>query len=1222
MSATRPPARRRPDPTLRALIPLVTAPQQAVPLLPRGVAAVALVLLALLLIVACVLVLLLVRARTHLREQAREQARLIEAQRLAGIGYWEYDLGQRWLAWSDTTLALFGLPREQFAGTYEAFIAQVHPEDRPRLEALRAETLTTGVPLSVRYRILRADGGIATLDERGELHVRGDGQRVLRGTVRDVSALVEAGRREQLQAEQYRYLFERNPVPLAVYDRQTLAILAVNAAALASTGYTREQILALRASDILLPEERQRFARLLATAGPEQTESGVFGLRRPDGRPLRCRIFGQDIVFDGHTARLVMLLDVTAAEQARAELEASEGRLRLAARASHDAIWDYDIAAGTLWRNEGYATLFGYDTAAAPTQIADWTARIHPEDRARVEASFNAALAGAGDQWQEDYRYRHAGGHYLHVRDRAYLLRDAQGCAVRMVGGMHDRSREVDARRELEQRERNYRLLIEQMPAPLLVLAEGRVRQANAAAAALLKAGAIGHLRGIEADALFEPQAAAACRAPHAATLALDTRVRCLDGSTLEGRITLADFRASEIGGVQVLLRDLGEERRRAAADEERVAFFRLSADGFAILDGGMRLLQSNAALRQMLRLAESGGDLLQALDQACGERVRALWRQLAPGQASETLECEVPGSPDSRWLELGFVRARSDTWYMVARDITRPMRAEAEARLLQRAVEAVDNGVVISDAREPGLPLVYVNPAFTRITGYGSDEALGHDPAFLYGSDRDQPGLRTLATAITAGRSASVEVRNYRRDGSLFWNRLRVAPVFDARGLSHWVGIQQDISEEIRAAERLRQQALTDDLTGLPNRRALLAAIGALLPSEPLALVDAGLDQFKLINDALGHSSGDDLLRTLAQRLRAALPGAVLLARSGGDEFIALVPRATVPLERVLERIRESVRQPVQLAGVQQQVGCSIGVALAPEHGGSADALLRAADAALHEAKRRGRGRIQQFDARLHEEASRRLAVVSRLRGGALQRELTVHYQTIHAGDSGAVTGAELLLRWPQGPEGLRSPEVLVPLLEESGLILPVGRWVLREACRLQGRLQRLTAAGGCRVAVNVSTQQLMLGDFAREVEDALAATGADPHLLELEITESALMLDPARAETILQRIKRSGVGISIDDFGTGYSSLGYLHRLSADKLKIDRSFVRDVLVDADDATICSTIIQLAHSLGLRVVAEGVETEAQRQWLAAHGCEQMQGYLFARPQPFTATAP
>ena len=1170
-------------------------------------------------LVVAALAALWLRTRAQLQARTREQQRLLDAQKMAGIGYWEYDIARGWLAWSDATLALFGIERDAFDGSYADFIRRVHPEDQPRLAALREHSLQTGETLDVRYRIVRGDGGIRTLDEHGELHTRGNGRRVLLGTVRDVSALVDAGQREQRQTAQYRYLFDRNPMPMAIYARDTLSVLAVNDAAVAMAGYTRTELLALRVSDMLTMEERARFVRHIASSRPEHADVGVYAMQRKDAAPLRCRVFGQDILFDGHGARMVMLLDVTAAELARAAQEFSEARLRLAARASHDAIWDFDIAADTLWWNEGYTALFGYDAARGTPHLADWSARIHADDRARVEASFAAALRGDREQWQEDYRYRHKDGQYIDVRDRGYILRDAAGHAVRMVGGMHDRSREVNAQRDLQQRVQNYRVLIEQMPAPLLVLQDGRVRMANTAAVMLLKGDAPEHLHGLVVEDLFEPAAAALCRSPGAAPAQTsESAVRCLDGSVFEGQLQIADFRGSEAGGVQVLLRDVGAERRLAAVEQERVAFFRLSADGFGILDGDSRIIEANASLRSQLGLDtdSAGGTLMDLLENEHRARMRDACLNLQLGEASETVECRLRGRADETWVELGFVRARSDTWYMVARDISRQMRAEAEARLLQRAVEAVENGVVICDARGPDMPLVYVNPAFTHITGYRADAVIGRSARFLYRDDADQPGLRELDQAMADGNSASVVVRNYRQDGSLFWNRLRIAPVRDAHGLSHWVGIQQDISEERRAEDHLQQLALSDELTGLSNRRALLVDIDALLPREPLALVHLGLDQFKLINDALGHASGDELLRKLGARLRAALPGTVLLARFGGDEFVALVPRITAQLQRVLELISDNVRRPIELQGTLQQLNCSIGVALAPEHGDGADALMRSADAAMHEAKRLGRNRSVTYSTHLHEAARQRLAVISRLRGSDLGRELALHYQTIHDGASGAIVGVELLLRWPRGPEGLRSPGALVPLLEESGLILPVGRWVLHEACRRQQQLQGL-AATGCKVALNVSTQQLMLGDFVGDVREALAASGADPALLELEITESALMADPGKAEGILQQLKRLGLGIAIDDFGTGYSSLGYLHRLSVDKLKIDRSFVSDVLGDRDDALICASIIQLAHSLGLSVVAEGVETEAQRHWLAARGCEQMQGYHFARPIPF-----
>lgn len=1158
--------------------------------------------------------------RRDVRELRRERKRLIAVQQMSGIGYWEHDLTSDVLTWSDVSCRLLDIAPGDFDGRPETFLQRVHPEDRPRFQVVHARA-AEGQPLDIRYRVRRAGGGERTIDAHGELVVRGDGRRVLQGTMRDVTDLVDAGVREQRQAEQYRYLFEYNPVPMAVYDRGTLAVLAANRAAQDMVGYAREQLLALRAQEVLVESERARFAQHIAMAGAEHTDAGVYLVRRREGEPLRCHIFGQDILFDGHRARMVMLLDVTTAEKAREELEASENRLRLAARASHDAIWDLDIAAGTLWWNEGYTALFGYDSEHSTPRLQDWAEHIHPDDRARVEASFATALNSGLDQWQADYRYRCSDGRYLDVRDRGYLLRDAAGHPVRMVGGMHDRSHEVSAQRDLERRERNHRALVELMPAPLLVLKDGRVQTANAAAAAMLKAKTPEDLHGISAERLFEPAAAAACRAPSgAAQQTLASKVNRLDGGSIEGQLLVADLRDSEVGGVQVLLRDLGAEHRMARAEQERVAFFRLSADGFGILDAQMHIIEANAALRRQFGLGADGAmsGLAELLDAERCERVRAAWSGLAVGDATETIECRLRGREEETWVELGFVRARSDTWYMVARDISRQVRAEAEARLLQRAVESVENGVVISDARAADTPLVYVNPAFSRITGYPADTVLGRNPRFLYRDDAEQPALRELAQAMQEGHPASVVLRNYRRDGGLFWNRLRMAPVRDARGLSHWVGIQQDITEERRAETRLQRQVLTDELTGLPNRRALLESAATLLQREPLALVHLGLDQFKLINDALGHASGDELLRNLGARLRAALPGAVLLSRFGGDEFVALVPRATAQLERVLERITESVRRPIELQGTVQQLNCSVGVAMAPEHGDSAETLMRSADAAMHEAKRQGRNRIVIFSADLHQAASQRLAVISRLRGRDLSQELALHYQSIHDGASGAVVGAELLLRWPGGPDGLTSPDVLVPLLEESGLILPVGRWVLNEACRRQRELQSLSPSG-CKVALNVSTQQLMFGDFVREVREALAGSGAEPALLELEITESALMADPAKAEEILQQLKRMGLGIAIDDFGTGYSSLGYLHRLSVDKLKIDRSFVRDVLTDHDDALICGSIIQLAHSLGLRVVAEGVESAEQRAWLAERGCEQMQGYHFARPKAFAS---
>ena len=1168
--------------------------------------------------------LLLALSRLHRRQLARglaltrDRERLQAAQRIAEVGWWEYDVAVDRLVWSPELFRIFGVAPADFGGHAGDFIERVHPDDRERMQAHVQGVLQGRALPPATYRILRPDGSVRQLEHRAEERDE-QGHRLLLGTARDVTELTAARARLQETERQYRYLFDQSPAPLAVYDLDELRVLAANEVMATQFGYPRVRLLGMDAASLLQAGEEQRLRRHLAQLPPGQADAGVFHFRAAGDRRLDCQVYGQPILFDGRHARLIMLLDVTQSLRIQAELLASEKRFAAVAQVSNDAIWDYNVRSSQVWWSDSHIAMLGYQPDQDPHAIDDWFGRIHPDDRARVQAGFRQALAGRAGGWQDQYRYARKDGAYAAVLDRATIMRDADGHAVRVVGGMVDQTHDIEVQQALQQRERGYRELLLQLPLPLLVLQDGRVTFANAAARRKLGGNDAAVLEGVAAPLLFDNATAAACERPDAGFSSISGSVRTLDGRRFEAMLTVAAYESGSSGGVQLLVRDLEEERRAESERIERELFFRLSADGFCILDGGLCIRQANAALAEQLdSTAEAlGGRTLEEFVAAQAfDDIHATLQGLAIGATLIGRECASANG--SRWLEWSFVRARADAWFAVVRDISRQHHAEAQARLLQRAAESVQNGILIADARKPDLPLVYANPAFSAITGYAASDVLGRNCRFLQASDNDQPGLAALRAALADGREVSVVLRNYRRDGSLFWNELLVAPVRDDDGqLTHFVGVQQDVTEARRNEERLAFQALHDELTGLPNRRALLGRLRELPETMGIALLLIDIDQFKLINDTLGHAFGDDVLRALALRLRAALPGESLLARFGGDEFVVTVPREQqASVQQALDAVLAAVRDPLDVRGMVQHLTPSIGVALAPEHAHDAGTLVRNADAAMYEAKKQGRNAIVFYSAPMHAAARSRLDAVSRLRDADLGSELALHYQTIHDGSNGDLIGVELLLRWPRGPEELRSPEALIPVLEEAGLILPIGRWVIDQACRRQRMLQGM-GPRGCRVAINVSALQIVHGTLVEDVQAALAAHGARPDLLELELTESTLMADPRSAEQIMWHLKRMGVGLAIDDFGTGYSSLAYLKRLPVDRLKIDRAFVRDVLTDADGALICGSIIALAHNLGLEVVAEGVETLAQRQWLSERNCDAMQGYLFTRPQAF-----
>ncbi len=574
----------------------------------------------------------------------------------------------------------------------------------------------------------------------------------------------------------------------------------------------------------------------------------------------------------------------------------------------------------------------------------------------------------------------------------------------------------------------------------------------------------------------------------------------------------------------------------------------------------------------------------------------------------------------------LGLVLIMQLAYWRKRRDevrVRRRMESDAidQLDLLKRALDATTTGVTIVDAQQVDWPTVYVNAALVAISGYRSDELLGQNLSFLQGGEREQPGLEMLRHMLREGRDGKVLLRNFRKDGSAYWIDLVVSPVRDAQGrLTHYVGLQIDVSERVATEQALAYRATHDELTGLPNRQLFHDRLAQALRESKrfgmnLMVLFVDLDNFKLVNDSLGHAAGDELLRTIARRLLSCLRQTDTVARFGGDEFVVLLlGEVETDVLRVIDRITEALRRPMELAGAMYYATASIGYARCPEHGDEAGVLLQRADIAMYQAKARGRNCAVGYEPGFDQGARDRLFLISQLREAVERAEFELHYQPLFRWD-GRAQGMEALLRWRHPQRGLLASGHFIGALEESGLMVTVGRWVLRDAARRHADLLA-QGLGDIRLSANVSATQLhhhLLEDI-----EAIVAEFQLPHgALELELTESVLMVNAESTIEEMRRMAKLGVGIAVDDFGTGYSSLSYLKRLPIQRLKIDRSFVRGLGSDPDDEAICASIILLASSLGLDTVAEGVETEAQRDWLAEHGCGELQGYLLGRPAPF-----
>ena len=594
-----------------------------------------------------------------------------------------------------------------------------------------------------------------------------------------------------------------------------------------------------------------------------------------------------------------------------------------------------------------------------------------------------------------------------------------------------------------------------------------------------------------------------------------------------------------------------------------------------------------------------------------------------------ETVNFQRPATRadgSGRVLDFTLVPHRSETGavvgvYSLALDISKRKRAEKDLHLRERALESSVNPIMITDTRQRDNPVVYVNPAFESTTGYPAAEAIGRNPRFLLGSDTDQPGIEILRAAQREQCEATALLRNYRKDGTLFWNELRIAPVRDATGqVTHYVGVQNDVTERIRYQAELEHQANFDALTGLANRNLLLERLRLATEyagrrGRLVAVLFIDLDRFKLINDSFGHATGDKVLIEIGKRLAGAVRADDTVARTGGDEFvIALADLARGEDAAVVSRkMLSALGQPLQIDGREFLLTASIGVALYPRDGGDAATLLKNADVAVYRAKDHGRNSVVFFAEEMNERAVRYLTIERDLRRALERSEFTLHYQPIVSAATGKAIGAEALLRWERAPGQLVSPADFIPIAEDSGLIVPIGDWVLATAIA-QGRAWRKMSGRRLSMSVNLSARQFRDPALLDTVRDSLAATGFDPSDLILEITESTLMHNPEEAIKALNALKALGVRLSVDDFGTGYSSLAYLKRLPIDELKVDRSFVREIPDDRDDVAITRAVIELAHNLGLKVVAEGVENERQLKFLRAQRCDKVQGYLFSRP--------
>jgi len=659
-------------------------------------------------------------------------------------------------------------------------------------------------------------------------------------------------------------------------------------------------------------------------------------------------------------------------------------------------------------------------------------------------------------------------------------------------------------------------------------------------------------------------------------------------------------------------------------------ALMRSALEGIHIMDAQGNIVETNDTFCQMLGYTREEMSGLNVADwdaQWSREELMERFKKMIhmDGALFETRHRRKDGSLIE--VEVSTTGTEIDGQFFLyasSRDITERMRNQEMQRIAAVTFDTQEAIMITT----PDAKILRVNQAFHEITGYSKDEVVGHNPRIFQSGRHDAAFYQAMWSALHATGKWSGEIWDKRRNGSIYPKLMTITAVYDnEHKLTHYVAVFRDISDRKKSEQEIHQLAFYDPLTALPNRRLLMDRLQQGLAASARnarygALLFLDLDHFKTINDTRGHATGDLLLIEATRRLLTCVREGDSVARLGGDEFVVLLEglgseadEAAAQTELVAEKIRHELDRPYMLNDFECHLTVSIGIGLFINHEESAESLLQHADVAMYQAKSAGRNAIRFFDPQMQATLDARAALEADMRHGLNKQQFCLHYH-VQVDNLQRPLGAEVLLRWDHPRYGLISPMQFIPLAEESGLIVPIGLWLLQTACAQLKEWQNNALIRDLTLAVNVSARQFRQTDFVLQVQQVLQESGARPSMLKLELTESVVLENVEDTIAKMRELKLLGVSFSMDDFGTGYSSLQYLKRLPLDQIKIDRSFVRDITTDPNDAAIVQTIIAMTESLGLNVIAEGVETREQFEFLDLRGCHAFQGYLFSEPVP------
>lgn len=968
--------------------------------------------------------------------------------------------------------------------------------------------------------------------------------------------------------------------------------------------------------------------------------------------------------------------DITQRKVAEEALRKASDRFEMAASAVHSAIYDWDLKSNrTIWTS-GLTEVFGYSLEQAAELTDWWLEHVHPEDRQRITQEIGRFVERAEDALTE-YRFLSAEGEYRHVLDRARMVKGLDGKVVRIVGSMADVTEHKNAEEALRQNEARLKAIVNSEPECVkLVSDDGRLLEMNQAGLRMIEADSLEQVAGKPIASLLHPEDREAFFKLHREVCAgtpgsLQFRIIGLHGGLHwmeSSSVPLPDANGKTTSVLSVT-RDITQRKKAEEAlqkSEERYrSLITQSSEGIFIVDPHSKKIQeANQVFLSMLGYTQQEVESLTLYDIVAASRasvdmnvatvLQSKQIFIAPRQYrhknGSLLDVEIQASlisyGNSQIVLVSITdiseRKRSEALQSALYHIAEKTATARDLPEFYRLIHGIIGELMSTrnfyialydpatdmlsfpyfvdefDSTPPmqnptrnltgyvlrtGKPLLATPEVFDELVRAGEVDEFG-SPSIDWLGVPLKTGDTTLGVLVVQSYSKAVRLRDREKEVLTFISQ-------------HIAGAL----ERKRAEETIRHQAYHDVLTLLPNRmlfkdRFSQALAQAQRYKQLVAMLFLDLDRFKTINDTLGHAVGDRLLQGVAERLSKCLRDGDTIARLGGDEFMVLVPGIHQPEDaaKVADKILQSVRPSFQFDGHELHVTTSIGISLYPHDGEDAETLFKNADVALYRAKDQGRNTYQLYTPAMNARAFEQLALENKLRRALENQEFVLHYQPQISLRTGKIVALEALVRW-KGADGLIPPSEFIGLSEDTGLIVPLGEWVLHTACE-QTRRWHLQGLPLVSVAVNISGRQFQQKNLIDIVSGVLKETRLDPKYLELELTESVVMQHPDLAAEVLRELGSMGIQISIDDFGTGYSSLSSLRRFPINSLKIDQAFVRDCMIDSDDAAIVTAIISMARSLKLKVVAEGVETEEQLEFLRSQQCDLVQGFLLSRPMP------